>query len=240
MSDAAIQTIITIGLLVLGGYIAVSLSIKANKKQEAENQQIAKDLNWNFHHGSPNINIHNISPQASIGGNIWYYFDGVYKNLKFTIFSLIIPQGKYGQLNYLVSQIQTSSAKKYDFIVLGKLGNGLLERVEDALTYAVSLKEYKNVQLEGSEFNQNFLIYTKQADEAFYDLPPDKMVKLIEIKKTSMMSKIYIEVKPGTVLLCAEYGPFTDFVNRKNKITKEEIFSGFMDVAVNISNTLVG
>lgn len=239
MSDNTIQAIFTIVALALGGFIALKASISSNKRVRKENEELAADLHWNLHSGSAHNLIHTLFQTLPADKNYYffstkigdsgYYFDGTYKNTQFVLFPFAVLVREYARRYYLVAELKTDPKKNYDFVILSKAENSFWE-------YSGILHTYKKGKLESNEFGKKFAVYTRQADEAFYDFPPDKIAKLTDIYGLSLLNRIFIQVKQNTTLIAADYSPFNDWASGLNKIPKRQILSGFMDIAIMIAD----
>jgi hypothetical protein len=109
-------------------------------------------------------------------------YEGIYNGVPFRIFLL----GQYSAVEFL------DKHKFYGFIILTRDFPEL--RLNGYL-----LKDYHVAQLEGLEFNQKFLVYAKNIRDIFYDLDPDSMHKLLEVRKKYY--QIGIEAKNDRVLV---------------------------------------
>lgn len=79
------------------------------------------------------------------------------------------------------------------------------------------------VKLEYPEFNNQFKVYTQNPQDAFYDLAPDTMAKLLDLRK-ELGQQINIEYMPGEILI---YSDMKKFVKKLNKaLSFTEVLNG--------------
>lgn len=192
------------------------------------NYKIAADLKWYYSPFDLNLKKQKylffkaIRLRSSLDG-----FSGMFAGMDFRLFEL----GR----KILAVEFRTRQ-KFYGIELISK--NFLDLRIEGIFW------KNKPVSLEGTEFNQAFAVYCLDPSDAFYELSPDEMAKLLDLKVEN--EAFGLEAQMNRALI---YSHFPDYINycenvRRDKHydsdgnKKKEVLLKFMNFAYNIQSVL--
>ncbi len=208
----------------------------ANKFEYLENKRIAKELSWklNYYYFNerPYLKEYFFCQRYFATGHFSHSFEGSFQNQKFTLLFFERSKGKDAQSqHYLVVELKEIKNKYSDVLIL--------REEEAALDYRVLLvNKYYKVSLEGNEFNKNFAVYSLHPDTPFYQLAPNDMAELIDMKET-FLNELAIQVKDKTILVACDYKTFADYMNlMKSTTDKKDIYVNFLNFALKINKLL--
>lgn len=244
------QTISYYNLLVfaviIGAGIYVGIASRKIKSQEQQfNESVAKELGWNVYFTTP-INflypyffIYARTFHQTANPSQWYtyFFEGFYSTLHFKLMPIFTSTNRTApgnpQWHYLTAELTDTKIKNFDYV--------LISQAEYDASYVGVFDKYKKVTLEGTEFNNNFVVHSLRPDGAFYALPPDLMAKLIDIKELTF-SRLVIEVRENAIFIAGDFKPYVNYLITKDVdktiALKKEVLSGFVDTANIILNLL--
>ena len=207
-------------------FLAIGLwAYVQHKARISVNTKIAKELNWTYQVETFEKGLYFFLSKIQKTSRIWS-FKGVYKDVKFKLFEI-------GQ-QYLGVEFEDDH-KFFGFQLVTR----------DFLDLRMNRwsRELNIANLESNEFRKQFQLFSVGTAQAYYDLDPDSMAALLDLRHK--FGALGLEAKAHKVLVYGHYAPYVTLwrEQRINKggmdlETKKQIFLDFLEIAYQINQAL--
>jgi len=208
--------------------VVISYGIVQYERRVKFNYKIASDLRWYYSPFDLKLKKQKylffkaVRLRSTLDG-----FSGMYEGMDFRLFEL----GK----KILAVEFRT----KQKFYGIELVSKSFLDLRIEGIFW-----KNKPVMLEGMEFNKAFAVYCLDPSDAFYELSPDEMAKLLDLKIQN--EAFGLEAQMNRALIYCHYPDYFTYCEnvRKDKHydtdgnKKKEVLLKFMNFAYRIQNVL--
>lgn len=151
------------------------------------NLQVAARMGWTYHHRHKNLFKNSRIFGKRFINRKYDLFEGVFENTKFSLSIFFNPAGNDSQGKTPMATVIFETPK--NFMPIEVFDRGFVGKLP---------QPDQEVTLESGDFNKEYAIFAPDPKNAFYDLPPDAMSRLLDVKNSSHLEYAF-ELLPNKI-----------------------------------------